>query len=194
MHTYTHPQPHRAGFVPAPLLPHFFSKGRFSLTWRCVWWLTPCWAATGVSSLRALAAIFRGMCMALAQLIRRGGDMSSATRKNGCKEGINMPHSLTNYSSSPSDSFMKEITGLLSLPKVHVLLLSIHGLSSPFWFQSLLPALRALLLPPVSQLLTHISSAPAPCSPCTLTDIFIIPAVSPLISTLLYTSSRVLPF
>lgn len=99
VHTYTDAQPHRAGFVTAPLPPHFFSKGIFNLTWRCVWWLTPCWAATRVSSPR-LAAIFRGLCMTLAQLIRRGGDMSSATRKIGCKEGINIPYSLTNYISS----------------------------------------------------------------------------------------------
>lgn len=77
--------------------------------------------------------------------------MSSATRKNGSKEGINTPHSLTNYSFSPSGSFLKEITGLPLLPKVNVLLLSIHGLSSPFCFQPLLPALRAPLLPPDSQ-------------------------------------------
>lgn len=120
VHTCTHPQTQRAGFVSAPLPPYFFSKGRLNLTWRYVWWLTPC-----VGFLPpGLASIFRGMCMALAQLIRRGGGMSSATRKNCCKEGINMPHSLTNYISSPPGSFMKEITGLPLLPQVNLLLLS----------------------------------------------------------------------
>lgn len=46
---------------------------------------------------------------------RRGG-MSSVARKNRCKEGIRLPHFQTNYSSSPSGSFMKEITDLPLLP------------------------------------------------------------------------------
>lgn len=67
VHTCTHPQPQRAGFVTAPLPPHFFSKGRFNLTWRCVWWSTHCQAATGASSPRAGSNFQRnvhGICTA----------------------------------------------------------------------------------------------------------------------------------
>lgn len=129
---------------------------------------------------------------------KRGGGTSPAARKNCCKEGINLPHSLMNYSCSPSGSFMKEITGLtfLHFPfRCECLIaqrtcsLLTFLLSAPLCLLS-----RALLLPPDSQGLIRISSD-LPLTPLALyLNTFTIPALFPLISTLPFTFSRILAF
>lgn len=129
---------------------------------------------------------------------RRKGGTSSTTRKNRCKQGINLLHSPMNYSSSSSGSFMKELTGLtfLHFPFRCECLIAQRTfspltflLSAPFCLLS-----RALLLPPDSQVLIRVSSDP-PHTPLALyLNTFTIPALFPLISSLLFTFSRISAF
>lgn len=106
-----------------------------------------------------------------------------------------MPHSLTNLLSIRLLHERNHRPSFASCLDVYVLTRSVHRSSLNFLLSAPLCLLsRALLLPPDSQVFICISSAPPYAPLAFYLNTFTIPALSPLISSLLFTFSRILAF